>query len=71
MVTYVCIIFGTDSEVLRTESLEVRGDGEAGTRAIALRRSINGGSYELWREGRKISAFYGRKNATPWFTNLP
>lgn len=66
MSTYVCIVFGVETDVLRMEAFEASGDGQACGRAIALQRTTaDSAAFELWREGRKISAFYGKSSAPP------
>jgi hypothetical protein len=60
MPTYVCLVFGLGADVLRTESLEAHDDEQALALAHTLQKSVNGTSFELWQEGSKVSAFYGR-----------
>ena len=61
MTTYVCIVFGIKTDVLRMEAFEAVSDGQACGRAIALQRmTADSAAFELWRDGRKISAYYGR-----------
>ena len=61
MSTYVCIVFGAETDVLRMEAFEAAGDGQACGRAIALQRTTaDSAAFELWHAGRKISAYYGR-----------
>ncbi len=63
MSTYVCIVFGPATDVLRMEAFEAAGDGHACGRAIALQRmTAESSAFELWRDGRKVSAFYGRES---------
>jgi hypothetical protein len=60
MGTYVCIVFGDPTEVIHMETFEAAEDGQACGRAIAMQRTTpNSSAFELWRGGRKISAFYG------------
>jgi hypothetical protein len=59
MLTYVCLLNSPDGQVLTARVLHAAHDGNACEQAMeqAFSLATQGVGYELWRDGRRVSAY--------------
>jgi hypothetical protein len=62
MSTYVCILLDPECKVLLALVLRADCDGTATTEALSRVHKLRAWGYELWRNGRRVTAYYDCKH---------